>query len=312
MKKIYGIGETVFDIIFKNGVPQAGKAGGSMLNSMVSVGRAGLPACFISEYGKDSIGNLIDRFLSENGVDTSYVNRYSSGNTTLAIAFLDENNDASYTFYKNHQPGRAGTSWPVPERDSIILCGSFYSIWTGTHDRFCKLMKNARKEGAMVVYDPNFRKSHLSELPMLEPLIIENMGMADIVRGSDEDFKNIFGADNADDAYRIIMKYCPVLVYTSNDEGVYVRTTGFSGKFPVRKINPVSTIGAGDNFNAGMIASLFGNNIRPEDLARLGADRWAELISPAVDFATDVCMSYENYISLPFARRYRSASGDHI
>ncbi len=41
MRKIYGIGETVFDIIFKNGQPQAAKAGGAMLNSTVSLGRIG-------------------------------------------------------------------------------------------------------------------------------------------------------------------------------------------------------------------------------------------------------------------------------
>ena len=46
MRKIYAIGETVFDIIFKNGQPQAAKPGGAMLNSAVSLGRMGLPAIF--------------------------------------------------------------------------------------------------------------------------------------------------------------------------------------------------------------------------------------------------------------------------
>ena len=46
MRKIYGIGETVLDIIFKDGQPQAAKAGGSVLNSMVSMGRMELPVIF--------------------------------------------------------------------------------------------------------------------------------------------------------------------------------------------------------------------------------------------------------------------------
>ena len=41
MRKIYTIGETVLDIIFKNGQPVASKAGGSMLNTAVSLGRRG-------------------------------------------------------------------------------------------------------------------------------------------------------------------------------------------------------------------------------------------------------------------------------
>ena len=113
MKKIYGIGETVFDIIFKDGSPQAGKAGGSMLNSVVSMGRAGLPVYFISEFAVDRVGDMINGFLVENGVNTSFVNRYCDGNTTLALAFLDDNNDASYTFYKNHHSGKTGKAYPV-------------------------------------------------------------------------------------------------------------------------------------------------------------------------------------------------------
>ena len=101
MRKIYGIGETVYDIIFKDGAPQAAKPGGSVLNSMVSLGRTGLPVSFISEYGRDDVGSLIDRFLNDNGVNTSSVYRYNDANTSLALAFLDEKNDAHYTFYKD-------------------------------------------------------------------------------------------------------------------------------------------------------------------------------------------------------------------
>ena len=90
MRKIYGIGETVLDIIFKDGQPQAAKAGGSVLNSVVSMGRMGLPVSFISEYGQDDVGILIDGFLKDNGVDTSSVHRFHDGSTSLALAFLDE------------------------------------------------------------------------------------------------------------------------------------------------------------------------------------------------------------------------------
>ena len=121
--------------------------------------------------------------------------------------------------------------------------------------------------------------------------------MASLVRGSDEDFKNIFGVNNVDEAWEVVKEYCKCLVYTVNTEGVYVRTTTFSGKFPVKKITPVSTIGAGDNFNAGMITSIYQNNIKAGQLGNLADTEWSKIISTAVDFATHVCLSYENYIS---------------
>jgi fructokinase len=312
MRKIYGIGETVFDIIFKDGSPQAGKAGGSVLNSMVSMGRVGLPVSFISEYGLDDVGNLIEKILKENGVNTSTVYRYMETRTSLALAFLDEKNDAHYTFYKDYPEKRLETEFPEIRKDDIVQCGSFYAIWPEIREKFKKFIRSAKDNGALILYDPNFRPTHLSELDVLRPIIIENMQMTGILRGSDEDFKNIFGANTPDEAWEIVKKYCKCLVYTTNIEGVYVRTASFSGKFPVHKITPVSTIGAGDNFNAGMITSIYKNKITSEQLGNLKEKEWSEIISLAVDFATDVCLSYDNYISRAFASRYLSASSDQI
>lgn len=299
MRKIYGIGETVLDIIFKNGQPQAAKAGGSVLNSDVSMGRMNLPVAFISEYGTDQAGNLIDNFLRNNGVDTSLVHRYSNGSTALALAFLDEKNDAKYDFYKDYPADRLNIKFPDIHADDIVQCGSFYAIWPEIREKFTRFLQSSFENGALILYDPNFRESH--DINALRPLVIENMQKASILRGSDEDFKNIFGVTGPDEAWHEVKKYCNCLVYTANVKGVSVRTSSFSGEFPVNKITPVSTIGAGDNFNAGMLTSIYRNNIGKADLPKLGRNEWSGIIGTAVEFATHVCMSYENYISEEFA-----------
>lgn len=304
MRKIYGIGETLLDIIFKNGQPQAAKPGGAMLNSTVSLGRIGLPVSLISEYADDDVGGLIDSFLNENGVGTTFVDHYRNGKTALAIAMLNENNDASYTFYKDYPADRLGMEFPAIEKEDIILCGSIYAITPEIRAKFREFVSSSRGKGALVIYDPNFRSAHASELEKMKPLIIENMKMASLIRGSDEDFRNIFGTGSADEAWRIVSAYCSCLVYTANAEGVFVRTPRFSGRFPVKPIKPVSTIGAGDNFNAGMIAAIYKNNIPADDLASMGEKLWSEVVGTGVDFASDVCLSYDNYISLEFAGSY--------
>jgi fructokinase len=306
MRKIYGIGETVLDIIFKDNQPQAAKAGGSVLNSVVSIGRMELPVSFISEYGLDDVGNLIDNFLKENGVNSSHVHRFTDGSTALALAFLNEKNDAHYSFYKDFPAKRLDVKFPVINKDDIVQCGSFYAVWPEIREKFKVFIRSAVENGGLVLYDPNFRPTHLSELDILKPMIIENMQMASLLRGSDEDFKNIFGVDSADEAWEVTRKYCKCLVYTANVEGVYVRTTSFSGKFPVQKITPVSTIGAGDNFNAGMITAIYKNNYTRDQLPNLGEAEWSKIIGTAVGFATHVCLSYENYISTEFAQDQKS------
>ena len=306
MRKIYGIGETVFDIIFKNEQPRAAKAGGAMLNSTVSLGRIGLPVSFISEYASDNVGKIIDNFLSENGVGTAYVDHYKDGKTKLALAFLNERNDASYTFYQDYPEKRLNIDLPMIRKNDIILYGSIYSITSEIRKKFMNLITKAKENAAIVIYDPNFRPSHSSDLEKLMPMIIENMQAAKLVRGSNEDFKNIFGANTPDEAWKAVSKYCNCLVYTANSDGVYVRTISYSGKFGVKAIKPLSTIGAGDNFNAGMMAAIYLNQITSDKIDKMGEEDWAKVISMGVDFATNVCLSYENYISLEFAEELKN------
>jgi len=71
---IYGVGETVFDIIFKDYAPQAAKPGGSAFNAMITLGRLRIPTEFISEVGNDRIGSYILDFLEKNGVGAGMQN----------------------------------------------------------------------------------------------------------------------------------------------------------------------------------------------------------------------------------------------
>lgn len=305
MRKIYTIGETVLDILIKGNQPIAARAGGACLNTAVSLGRLGLPVNFIGEYGLDEVGNFIDRFLLDNNVSTEYVYRYFDGKSALALAFLNENNDANYDFYKIYPKKRLQIHFPEVQADDIVLFGSFYAITPEVRCIFIEFIKNANKKKAIVMYDPNFRKQHLHELPVLKPLILENISYSSILRGSNEDFSFIFGAHNVDDAYNLLKDQVPIMLYTASTKGVFLRTPKLSERFEVKKITPESTIGAGDSFNAGIVYSLIKNKIGYKGLANTGVQEWEQIITTAIDFATHVCMYYDNYISVEFAEKYK-------
>lgn len=272
-----------------------------MLNTAVSLGRLGLPINFISEYGTDTVGEMIDSFLTSNGVDTSYVYHYAEGKSALALAFLDENNNANYSFYKAYPTKRLDMAFPKVQANDIIMFGSFYGVTYEIRDILKEFLLQARVSGAVIIYDPNFRKSHLFELERLKPAILENMSMASIVRCSDEDLELIFNVKGVDAAYEVVRPMCANMVYTSSSHAVYLRTPSINEIFPVRKIDPISTIGAGDNFNAGMVYGLYKHSINHQDVPLLPLDTWKSLMSTGIDFATEVCLSYENYISKEFA-----------
>ena len=305
MRKIVGIGETVLDIIFKNNVPQAAKAGGSVLNCIVSLGRVGLSPYFISELGNDAVGDMIIAFLKDNGIDTSFVERYNNGKTALALAFLNEHNDAMYSFYKHYPLSRFSGAMPEFGENDILFFGSFYGITKEIRSHVLNILKRAKQQKAIIIYDPNFRVAHLHELPDLLPMIIENMQYADIVRGSDEDFGFIFGSHTIIETYEKVKKYCSQLIVTGGSKYVQVKTADYEKSYFVQKINPLSTIGAGDSFNAGLILGLLQNNITQSGITAITATQWDFIVDLAIAFASDVCMSYENYISKAFVESMR-------
>ncbi len=298
MKKIYTIGETVLDIIFKNRQPEKAIPGGSMLNSAVSLGRLKEPVYFITELGKDFSGNIIKDFLIENNVNTDYIYEYD-GNTTLALAFLDENNNAEYNFYKLHPKKRFNITFPVINKGDILLFGSFIAIDRAVRSKIVKFLSKAKEKEAIIVYDPNFRKPHLHELPQILPFIKENMKFADIVKGSDEDFQLIFNSCDSEELYNIIN--CRNLIITRGAKEVTLKTKDFKKNYHVNTVEIKSTIGAGDNFNAGI---LYGIARYDADINSIDRDIWDRIIKNSITFASHVCTTYDNYITREFAERF--------
>ncbi len=302
---IYAVGETVFDIIFKKYTPQAAKPGGSAFNAMISLGRLGIPAEFISEVGDDRIGHHILNFLQENGVGAGYVIQFEDGKSALSLAVLNDSSDAEYDFYKDYPAQRLNEEMPEFSSTDYLLFGSFYGLNPVLRPQIEGLLDAANRKNALVLYDPNFRSSHLADLDLLKETIEKNFSYSAIVRASDEDLNNIYGVKNAREAWQKISRFCDYFVYTANSHGIDLMTRDFNLHIEVDRINPLSTIGAGDTFNAGMLYELYKRGITAGSLGSLGRNDWAEILKTAAAFSKEVCMSYENYIPVDFAKRYK-------
>ena len=135
--------------------------------------------------------------------------------------------------------------------------------------------------------------------------LIENYKLSSIVRASDEDFANIYPNMNLHEVYKEVSQYCPNLICTANKEGVFVFTKDFKLHISVPQIKPLSTVGAGDSFNAGFVYALIHNKIAYNDIPKLSKETWTNLINTAVSFSTEVCLSYENFVSKDFAQRLK-------
>ena len=308
MRKVIGIGETVLDIIFKDDEPVSAVPGGSVFNALISLGRAGIKAALISETGNDHIGKKIIRFMESNGIDSSNVNVYAESKSPLSLAFLNEKNDAEYIFYKDHPHDQLDFIYPDIQPDDIVMFGSFYAINPVIRPQVAGLLEYAKNHGAILYYDVNFRASHRSEVMKITPNLLDNLEFADVVRGSNEDFSILFNRNDADSVYRTdISFYCHNFIYTQGSEPVEVRAEGgVNCQYPVGNTQTVSTIGAGDNFNAGFVYGLIKYGITKDDIQRgLTREQWDKLVECAQMFSCECCKNINNYISKEFGEKLK-------
>ena len=304
MRKVIGIGETILDVIFKNDQPIGAVPGGSVFNGVISLGRAGVNASFISETGNDRIGRKIIKFMEDNHVDASNISVYPEAKSPVSLAFLNDQNDAEYIFYKDHPHDRLDFIFPEIQPDDIVMYGSFYAVNPVIRPQMFAFLEHAHRQGAILYYDVNFRASHANEVMKVTPNILENLEFADIVRGSKEDFEVMYNKSDADIVYRSqISFYCKNFIYTQGAKPLVLRSVGgLSKEYPVSQTETVSTIGAGDNFNAGFVFGLVKYGITREMLETgVSEELWDQVIDEAQQFAANVCKSINNSVDQTFA-----------
>ena len=300
MTRIFGLGEIVYDILFKEMQPVAAKAGGSVLNALVSLARVGQEVYMISETGSDLVADGIISFLKENSVNTEFINKLD-GMSTLALAYLNEKNEAQYQFFKDDSIKRQPFKIPDFTSGDYLLFGSFYGINPAVRPNVLSIVQRAKKAGATIIYDPNFRSAHLQHgnREQLLKTIEENFKLADIIRGSDEDFFNIYDEKSPEKVYEKISPLCKNLIITANADSVNTFNEASHVQFKVPVIKTVSTVGAGDNFNAGVIHALIKEGIIKKNNSLDIAD-WKPLIQSGIAFSSAVCQTMDNYVPVEF------------
>ncbi len=306
-RKVIGTGETILDIVFRGEQPVAAVPGGSAYNSVISMSRAGLPVWFVGETGDDRVGRQIIKFLQDNGVHTEHMFVRPGSRSSVSLAYLDEKNDADYLFFKQLPRPFGQNVSPAIDTDDIVVFGSYYAINAATRDQMLTLLNKARNRNAILYYDLNFRSSHRHELDKLMPAIRENFRLSDVVRGSSEDCRIMFGTNNINRIYQEqIAPFCPSFIYTDGNRPTVVCTPAGTYEIPVRPVESVSTVGAGDNFNAGFIYGLFRENITQDTLGMLSEKQWNILVNYGQCFAANVCASLNNSIDEPLGNRLRN------
>jgi len=262
--EILCIGEVLWDRL-----PSGAKPGGAPMNVALHLNAIGLDAAIASSVGKDEAGQQLIDFLQESGVKTDLIQQDEKLPTSEVLVHLDANNNASYEICEpvawdniqltNDLATKAKSS-------GLIIYGSLASRNKTSRETLLKLLNNS---DAVKLIDVNLRKPY-DKQDVLEVLIEKS----DIVKLNDDElavFAGRHGVKDKDDKELVewfMTHYnVEILCVTRGDKGAFMYYNNQFYDHPGFKVNAVDTVGAGDAFLAGLVASFLQKKTPTEAIA---------------------------------------------
>ncbi|MFG6611300.1 carbohydrate kinase [Sulfitobacter sp. 1A12057] len=234
-------------------------AGGAVFNTAIALGRLGAQVGMLSGLSSDMFGRQLVDGLKASHVDVSHV-VLSDRPTTLAFVRL-VGGHATYDFYDENSAGRMITPEDMPALSSEVSALYFGGISLACEpgaDAYAELLaRNA--EGRAVMIDPNIRPGFIKDIERYRQRLDRMLALSDIVKVSDEDLNWINPAPLSlrDKVAELLKKGPSVVILTRGGEGAsgYL-ANGEEVQVPAVKAEIVDTVGAGDTFNAGVLAKM--------------------------------------------------------
>ncbi len=259
-------------------------AGGALLNTAVALGRLGAPAAFFGGLSSDMLGDVLRERLADSGVDFSLC---PSSDRTSTVAFVKlVDGQATYAFYDEGSAGRMLELHDLPrlgEDCAALHFGGISLIPEPCGSTFeALLMRECDKR--VISLDPNIRPGFIKDPQAYGARIRRMAKMADIVKFSDEDLGWFArrGEPGADPAWWL-ENGASLVIVTRGAEGAQAFTRGFTVAVAARPVSVVDTVGAGDTFDAAVLASLHRQNrLTKQAIASLSLEAVVEALELGV------------------------------
>ena len=239
-------------------------AGGSPFNVAVGLRRLGVDTAVFAGLSTDYLGRRLKQVLVNEGVSTEYLHDLDAP-TTLAMVALDASGSPAYSFRGEGCADRQlhGHHLPLlgPEVRGVHV-GSFSLVVQPVGDTLLALVK--RESGQRLIsLDPNVRLNPEPDIERWRQRISELIPYADVIKVSDEDLELLYPGQDAQQIARSWLNHrCQLVFLTRGSQGasVFSREHG-QRSVPASLVEVADTVGAGDTFQAAVIAWLTGHGL---------------------------------------------------
>ena len=233
-------------------------AGGAIFNTAIALGRLGVGTGFLSGLSTDLFGQQLVDVLQASGVETGLA-LFSDRPTTLAFVRLHDGH-ATYTFYDENTAGRMIETDDLPNIPDAVRAMYFggISLCPDPAGPTYHALMQAHAADKVTMIDPNVRPTFITDPTAYRTRILDMVALSDIVKLSDEDLNWLIDGDaDIETKMEQLRKTGPKLaILTKGSEGAVGLYEGGRVAVPAQKAVVKDTVGAGDTFNAGVLASF--------------------------------------------------------
>jgi fructokinase len=263
-------GEALFDFFLETdagpaAATYAARAGGSPFNVAIGLARLGQPSGLLTGLSTDLLGQRLGKVLEDESVSTAYAIP-TDRPTTISLVGLDAAGVPAYQFYKNGSADTGVTAADLPELGpevSGLHFGSYSIAAAPVGDAFAALARGNRDH--FVSLDPNVRPTVEPDMDIWRARVGVLAGVADLVKISAEDLQLLYPGRQAEAfAGDLIDRGVGLVVVTDGGEAARGWTAGGAhAEARPPKVSVVDTVGAGDTFQAALIAQLLADRAGP-------------------------------------------------
>ncbi|NUQ97402.1 MAG: carbohydrate kinase [Streptomyces sp.] len=282
-------GEALIDLVPQGTGALAGlkpALGGGPYNTAVALGRLGSPTAFCSRTSRDAFGEALLDGLRAAGVDVSAVQRGAEP-TTLAVATIDGDGSAAYSFYVEGTADRLFVApEALPAETRAVSFGTCSLVLEPGATAYETLLRTAAAQGVFTALDPNIRAGLIPDADAYRARFRSWLPYVSLLKLSEEDALWLGGTPR-----EWLAAGPAAVVITHGGDGLSAFTRdGAVHPVPGEKVDVVDTIGAGDTVNAALLHGLAAQNaLSAEALLALGADGWTRLLRFAARAAAITC-----------------------